>query len=173
MTKDTASRRKMLTLAAAGAAAPVALSLSPTAKAAQGAKYLILACDGGGMRGYLSSLILQQLNRQFGILGAGNKNINLYAGTSTGGLISLAPPARASTASSIFIRPTAQISFTLSPFRVTASCPGRRPSQEPLSTSKNCGRCCTTTSGILLSKPSWRVSFRAIPRSIRCPIRSW
>jgi hypothetical protein len=52
MTTDSASRRKMLTLAAAaGAAVPVALALSSSAKAAQATKYLILACDGGGMRG--------------------------------------------------------------------------------------------------------------------------
>jgi uncharacterized protein len=90
MTTDTASRRKVLALAAAaGASAPVALALSPSASALQGTKYLILACDGGGIRGYLSSLILQQLNQQFGIFGASNKNINLYAGTSTGGLIAL------------------------------------------------------------------------------------
>jgi uncharacterized protein len=52
-------------------------------------KYLILACDGGGMRGYLSSLILQRLQHDLGILGTGNRNIDLYAGTSTGGLIAL------------------------------------------------------------------------------------
>ncbi len=50
-------------------------------------KYLILACDGGGMRGYLSSLILQRLDKEFSILGSGN--VDLYAGTSTGGLIAL------------------------------------------------------------------------------------
>jgi len=54
------------------------------------AKYLILSCDGGGIRGYLSSLLLQQLDKELGIFGTGNKNIQLYAGTSTGGLIALA-----------------------------------------------------------------------------------
>ena len=54
-----------------------------------GEKYLILACDGGGMRGYLSSLLLQKLNQDFQIFGANNQKINLYAGTSTGGLIAL------------------------------------------------------------------------------------
>jgi uncharacterized protein len=51
------------------------------------AKYLILSCDGGGIRGYLSSLLLQRLNKDLGIFGY---TINLYAGTSTGGLIALA-----------------------------------------------------------------------------------
>ena len=54
------------------------------------ANYLILACDGGGIRGYLSSLLLQQLNNDLGIFGSNNGNIDLYAGTSTGGLIALA-----------------------------------------------------------------------------------
>jgi uncharacterized protein len=90
MSQDASTRRKMLALtAAAGASGPVALALSPDAKAQSRKGFLILACDGGGIRGYLSSLILQRLNQQFGILGAGNKSINLYAGTSTGGLISL------------------------------------------------------------------------------------
>jgi patatin-like phospholipase/acyl hydrolase len=51
--------------------------------------YLILSCDGGGMRGYLSSLLLQRLNNDLGIFGANNQSINLYAGTSTGALIAL------------------------------------------------------------------------------------
>ncbi len=51
--------------------------------------YLILSCDGGGIRGYLSSMLLQRLNNSLGIFGTNNQNINLYAGTSTGGLIAL------------------------------------------------------------------------------------
>jgi predicted acylesterase/phospholipase RssA len=51
--------------------------------------YLILSCDGGGMRGYLSSLLLQRLNEDLGLFGPNNTNIDLYAGTSTGGLIAL------------------------------------------------------------------------------------
>jgi uncharacterized protein len=54
------------------------------------ANYLILSCDGGGIRGYLSSLLLQRLNDDLGIFGSNNQNIDLYAGTSTGGLIALA-----------------------------------------------------------------------------------
>lgn len=54
-----------------------------------GKNYLILACDGGGMRGYLSSLLLQKLNQDLQIFGDNNQKIDLYAGTSTGGLIAL------------------------------------------------------------------------------------
>ena len=54
-----------------------------------GTQYLILACDGGGMRGYLSSLIMQRLSQELNIFGANNSGIDLYAGTSTGGLIAL------------------------------------------------------------------------------------
>ena len=79
MTSDTAS----------AASGPAALARSSAARAQPGTRFLILACDGGGIRGYLSSLILQKLDQQFQIFGAGNGNIGLYAGTSTGGLISL------------------------------------------------------------------------------------
>ena len=58
-------------------------------KVRNGSKYLILTCDGGGMRGYLSSLIMQRLNQDLGIFGVDNGGIDLYAGTSTGGLIAL------------------------------------------------------------------------------------
>jgi len=47
-------------------------------------KYLILACDGGGIRGLIPALLLQQLPSSF--LG----HVYLLAGTSTGGIISLA-----------------------------------------------------------------------------------
>jgi uncharacterized protein len=52
--------------------------------------YLILSCDGGGIRGYLSSLLLQRLDKDLNIFGTNNQNIDFYAGTSTGGLIALA-----------------------------------------------------------------------------------
>jgi uncharacterized protein len=51
--------------------------------------FLILSCDGGGIRGYLSSLLMQRLNDDLNIFGTNNQNIDLYAGTSTGGLIAL------------------------------------------------------------------------------------
>jgi len=65
------------------------------------ARFLILSCDGGGIRGYLSSLLLKQLDSALGFFGAKNGNIDLYAGTSTGGLIALAL-AQGKTIDSIF-----------------------------------------------------------------------
>ena len=47
--------------------------------------YLILTCDGGGIRGLISALLVQQLDQELGFL----KRVNLFAGTSTGGLIAL------------------------------------------------------------------------------------
>lgn len=47
-------------------------------------KYLILSCDGGGIRGLIPALLLQQLPSGF------LDNVYLLAGTSTGGIISLA-----------------------------------------------------------------------------------
>jgi predicted acylesterase/phospholipase RssA len=49
--------------------------------------YLILSCDGGGVRGLLSALVLKELDRTAGGL---LKRVDLFAGTSTGGLIALA-----------------------------------------------------------------------------------
>ncbi|MGJ5813440.1 patatin-like phospholipase family protein [Paludibaculum fermentans] len=82
------TRRDILQYSALGAVLQQSV-FSQTRKSAGPAKYLILACDGGGMRGYLSSLILQRLNSECGILGEANGNVDLYAGTSTGGLIAL------------------------------------------------------------------------------------
>lgn len=79
------TRRDLFKYSAIGAL----MHKTPFARAQAPAKYLILACDGGGMRGYLSTLILQRLNSECGIFGANNANIDLYAGTSTGGLIAL------------------------------------------------------------------------------------
>lgn len=47
--------------------------------------YLILTCDGGGIRGLISALLVQQLDQELDFL----KRVNLFAGTSTGGLIAL------------------------------------------------------------------------------------
>lgn len=48
---------------------------------------LIISCDGGGIRGLIVALLLQQLNTEFpDFLG----QTYLRAGTSTGGIISLA-----------------------------------------------------------------------------------
>lgn len=50
------------------------------------APYLILSFDGGGIRGLVTALLLQQINSQFpDFLG----RVNLFAGTSTGSFIAL------------------------------------------------------------------------------------
>lgn len=82
------TRRSILQYSAVGAYLQSALP-GPARGLSRRSKYLILACDGGGMRGYLSSLILQRLNKDCGIFGLANRNVDLYAGTSTGGLIAL------------------------------------------------------------------------------------
>ncbi|SPH24455.1 hypothetical protein DEA8626_03507 [Defluviimonas aquaemixtae] len=50
--------------------------------------FRLLSCDGGGIRGYMSSLIIEALNKQTGgkLLGSADG----FAGTSTGGLITVA-----------------------------------------------------------------------------------
>lgn len=50
--------------------------------------FRLLACDGGGIRGYLSSRLIQELDTATD--GTFLKNIDGYAGTSTGSLISIA-----------------------------------------------------------------------------------
>lgn len=47
--------------------------------------YLILTCDGGGIRGLISALLVQQLDQELNFL----RNVDLFAGTSTGGLIAI------------------------------------------------------------------------------------
>ncbi len=48
--------------------------------------YLVLALDGGGIRGVLTAVLLERLNRAVPFL----EHVDLFAGTSTGGIISLA-----------------------------------------------------------------------------------
>ena len=48
-------------------------------------RYLILSCDGGGVRGLLTALILWRLHQDFRLL----DRVDLFAGTSTGGIIAL------------------------------------------------------------------------------------
>lgn len=50
-----------------------------------GGDYFILACDGGGIRGYLTALILDALQAKFSFL----DQVDLFAGTSTGAIIAL------------------------------------------------------------------------------------
>ena len=45
--------------------------------------YLILSCDGGGIRGLVPALLLQQLDQELNFL----SRVDLFAGTSTGGVI--------------------------------------------------------------------------------------
>lgn len=47
--------------------------------------FRLLSCDGGGIRGYLSSKIIQELHKQTGLL----DHVDGFGGTSTGGLISI------------------------------------------------------------------------------------
>ena len=47
--------------------------------------FLILSCDGGGIRGLITASILQELDKELHFL----DQIDLFAGTSTGGLIAL------------------------------------------------------------------------------------
>jgi len=47
--------------------------------------YLILTCDGGGIRGLIPALLLQQLDEELNFL----RKVDLFAGTSTGALIAL------------------------------------------------------------------------------------
>lgn len=49
--------------------------------------YLVLSCDGGGVRGLVIVLLLQDLSKEFGE--SFLDSINLFAGTSTGGIIAL------------------------------------------------------------------------------------
>ena len=53
------------------------------------AKFRILSIDGGGIRGIVSVVLLQRLSREAGVEGWLD-NVQLIAGTSTGGLIALA-----------------------------------------------------------------------------------
>ena len=46
-------------------------------------KYLVVTCDGGGIRGLISALLLQNLGSSL------LDNVNMFAGTSTGSLIAL------------------------------------------------------------------------------------
>jgi len=49
-------------------------------------KYKILSLDGGGIRGLITAMLIQELDKETGFL----KNVDLFAGTSTGGIISVA-----------------------------------------------------------------------------------
>ncbi|MDY7050481.1 MAG: patatin-like phospholipase family protein [Microcystis panniformis WG22] len=48
-------------------------------------KFLILSCDGGGIRGLITAMILQELDKHVPFL----HQVDLFTGTSTGGIIAL------------------------------------------------------------------------------------
>lgn len=82
------------------------------------ATYRILSCDGGGIRGYMTARMIQQLDQQYGIL----QHVDLFAGTSTGGIIALALAAGVpiSTVVNIYGGPDAKTIFT--PLGFQTSC---------------------------------------------------
>ncbi len=47
--------------------------------------FKIICCDGGSIRGLMTALLLQDLDKQFGVVAKADG----FAGTSTGGLIAL------------------------------------------------------------------------------------
>jgi patatin-like phospholipase/acyl hydrolase len=69
--------------------------------------YLILTCDGGGIRGLIPALLLQQLDKELGFL----SRVDLFAGTSTGGVIAtgLASEVPISTIVDIYLTKGAEI----------------------------------------------------------------
>jgi uncharacterized protein len=79
-------RRGMLRLSAAGAAVAAGAVAAPPQRAkAAGTKpsLIILSCDGGGVRGLITAMLLDDLGPAF------LKKVSLFAGTSTGSIIAL------------------------------------------------------------------------------------
>jgi patatin-like phospholipase/acyl hydrolase len=83
---NTLNRRRLLRLS--GAVAAGASALAPRAQARRPPRatqnFIILSCDGGGVRGLITALLLQNLNPGF------LQKVSLFAGTSTGSVIALA-----------------------------------------------------------------------------------
>jgi uncharacterized protein len=80
---DRMTRRDTLKLA--GATLPVAIAGTAAAGAPQRRPYLILSCDGGGIRGLLTAKVIERLEREVPFL----DQVDLFAGTSTGGILAL------------------------------------------------------------------------------------
>jgi hypothetical protein len=76
--------------------------------------YLILSCDGGGIRGLIPALLVQQLDEELNFL----KRVDLFAGTSTGGIIAigLASGVPVSTLVDIYLTQGAEVFKPYRPF---------------------------------------------------------
>jgi predicted acylesterase/phospholipase RssA len=75
-------RRRLLQLSGAGAVA-VGSSVVPAQAARSQPQFIILSCDGGGIRGLITALLLHDLDPAF------LQKVSLFAGTSTGSIIAL------------------------------------------------------------------------------------
>ncbi len=88
---DHINRRNALKAAASGVGLSGALKAAGAEKPPTGEqpdspeKYFILACDGGGIRGYLTALLIERLNQAAPFI----DRVNLFAGTSTGSILAL------------------------------------------------------------------------------------
>jgi uncharacterized protein len=78
-------RRGMLRLGAAGAVAAAGTVSAPheEALAAAPPDFIVLSCDGGGVRGLITAMLLADLDPAF------LRKVSLFAGTSTGSIIAL------------------------------------------------------------------------------------
>lgn len=82
----TIDRRRLLQLTGAGAVAVGSAGVAAARAQAQPAgaqPFIILSCDGGGVRGLITALLLHDLNPAF------LQKVSLFAGTSTGSIIAL------------------------------------------------------------------------------------
>lgn len=80
---DRITRRDTLKLA--GLSLPMAAAGAAAAHPPRTRPYLILSCDGGGIRGLLTARVIERLQREVPFL----DKVDLFAGTSTGGIIAL------------------------------------------------------------------------------------
>ncbi len=78
---DRMTRRDTLKLA--GLSLPMAAAVG--AQPSRTKPYLILSCDGGGIRGLLTAKVIERLQNEVPFL----DKVDLFAGTSTGGIIAL------------------------------------------------------------------------------------
>ena len=80
---DRMTRRD--TLKMAGLSLPMAAAGAAAAGSPRTRPYLILSCDGGGIRGLLTAKVIERLQKEVPFL----DKVDLFAGTSTGGIIAL------------------------------------------------------------------------------------